>query len=125
MGVGRLGFPRGFPPLPSNEPSACLVCGGTGQLPAVLFGETSITISARRVHLSPQQVNIVRLLVRHMGKSVHKERLYTVMWPMQDEPDDYVGILRVQITKIRHKLAGLASVELAWDFGYRLVLDTT
>jgi DNA-binding response OmpR family regulator len=75
------------------------------------------------VHFTAQQAKILGLLIQRMGRVVRKETLFCELYSgANDEPDYGIGVIRIQIMRLRRKLktAG-APIEITciWGVGYR------
>lgn len=94
--------------------------GGAG--PAVVFVQEDglIQWGGREIPLTPQEAQLLGLLIKRQPHMTRTDRLADMMWPAQlpAMPENHV---RVVACRIRKKLAGLpVSVVGRMGYGYRL-----
>lgn len=90
-------------------------CSGT-----LCIDEEHATILKEGValELTKKEYDLLRLLLRHQGKTVTKAMIEEVLWPGADEGSE--GALRVYVNRIKH-LIGAEHIENIRGIGYRLV----
>lgn len=72
------------------------------------------------IRFTPQEAAIFGALLKRLNRVVQKDFLRGEMYPHeQDEPDDAERNLRVQVSKIRHKIDGVPiTIKNVWGTGY-------
>ncbi len=78
----------------------------------------TILMDGTPLELTKKEYDLLRLLLRHQGKTVTKAMIAEVLWPGADEGSE--GALRVYVNRIKH-LIGAEHIENIRGIGYRLV----
>ncbi len=93
----------------------------TGDL-AVNFDTQSVEVCGKRLHVTPSEYGILKLLCQRQGKEVRKEAILNHLYAGRDEPD--VKIVDVFVCKLRKRLTeasgGENYIQTVWSRGYLL-----
>jgi two-component system KDP operon response regulator KdpE len=84
---------------PAADPGGVIV---TGPL-ALDAGRHEVTVSGRRVDLTPREFEILRVLLSHAGRLVTKGRLLRAVWGEAYQGED--SYVYVHVSQLRRKLA--------------------
>jgi len=88
----------------------------------VAFDTQSVEVGGKRVHVTPNEYDILELLCQRRGMEVRKEIILNHLYAGRDEPE--VKIIDVFVCKLRKKLAeasgGENYIETVWGRGYML-----
>jgi two-component system KDP operon response regulator KdpE len=93
---------------------------------AVDLGRRAVTVSGRRIDLTPTEYDLLRALVIHAGKVLTHSQLLHEVWHTEQEQN--LHILRVNVSNLRHKIeqdaARPAYILTEAGVGYRLRTST-
>lgn len=106
--------------------SLCPTCGQQiSPLQLLLSLENNTATRLGRVDkLPPQQAEILHVLLKRQPCTVSAADICAAIYANGDGPDDEMQVVRVQMWKMRRRLAPLAvRIETIHGTGYRLVLD--
>lgn len=72
------------------------------------------------VMLAPQQAIIFAMLNRYIGQGVSKERIWRAIAAGRPNEGPDIGVVSVQVLRMRRLLRGQYRIETVWGFGYRM-----
>lgn len=83
----------------------------------------TLLVDGLSLHLSPRKAAIMGLLLKNIGKPVHRDRLIMAMYDGREEPEDAQSNLEVQLCGLRKILNGSRlRVSRVFGFGYAITL---
>ena len=101
----------------------CPTCGRPTETLDYLQVHLDLNLATYRgesIRLTPQQSEILHALYENSGVLVAREKLFGLIWKT-DRPLDQDGVLKVQVCKMRKKLAKWPfNIESIWGKGYSL-----
>lgn len=100
----------------------CSECGQAFDttLGGVRFNDRHVEYNGHQIRCTHSEGEMLRLLARRFGKTVHRDSLYTHLYN-NDDSDVNEKIIQVFICKLRKKLAGTGlEIKTAWGMGWSL-----
>lgn len=103
--------------------TTCPCCGGSVNRSIVVSIEQNVMVLGDRfIHLTPREVEIMRVLVGAMPATARYGQIIAALWPNpDDEPDGGAeGNIKVVVWRLRKLLGGILAIVCIPEVGYRL-----
>lgn len=103
--------------------ACCEKCGRSYEkaIDGVVFTVDAVELDGRKIVVGPRKAQLLKLLARSPGSTVHREHIERSLWGDRDVD---LHILDVNVMQLRRKLAGSRlSIRTAHGIGYSLHIE--